>query len=153
MISDFEFEDGPKVFRAALPVARRIGRLAQRARAANPRCLRQRQSWQVAFGFLGDRAPLLAGVVERGANCADCRSTVPRLLCSQAQTLRIQCVLFTATDAYVRDFQLAIPRDCVAARTASEDRLARRFLRNVLGADMRPSTRLRLNVGGGRLNG
>jgi hypothetical protein len=32
MISDFEFEDGARVFRAALPVARRIGQLAERAR-------------------------------------------------------------------------------------------------------------------------
>jgi hypothetical protein len=34
LISDFEFEDGEKIFRAALPVAMRILRLKQRARAA-----------------------------------------------------------------------------------------------------------------------
>src|SRR5687768_3460230 len=34
MISDFEFEDGAAVFRAALPIARRIARLRERAAAA-----------------------------------------------------------------------------------------------------------------------
>src|SRR3954469_17016753 len=31
------------------------------------------------------------------------------------------CVLFTASDAYMRDFQLIIPSDCVASTTAEEN--------------------------------
>jgi nicotinamidase-related amidase len=32
------------------------------------------------------------------------------------------CVLFTAHDAYMRDFQLCVPKDCVAAHTHSDHR-------------------------------
>lgn len=53
-----------------------------------------------------------------------------------------QCVLFTATDAYVRDYRLVIPRDCVAAPTPAQTRFALRYFRNVLGADTRASSRL-----------
>ena len=54
-----------------------------------------------------------------------------------------QCVLFTANDAYVRDFRLAIPRDCVAAAGRAVHELALRYFRDVLGADLTPSARLR----------
>ena len=55
-----------------------------------------------------------------------------------------QCVLFTANDAYVRDFELQIPRDCLAGDSAAANRLAFRYFRSVLGADLRPSARLKL---------
>ena len=32
------------------------------------------------------------------------------------------CVLFTANDAYMRDFSLVVPRDCVASNTEEENR-------------------------------
>jgi nicotinamidase-related amidase len=54
-----------------------------------------------------------------------------------------QCVLFTATDAYVRDLALVIPSDCITAPAPGEKRLALRFFNEVLGADTRPSTSLR----------
>jgi nicotinamidase-related amidase len=54
-----------------------------------------------------------------------------------------QCVLFTATDAYVRDFELVIPRDCVAADDPRVDRLARSYVEQVLGARLTPSTQFR----------
>ena len=34
------------------------------------------------------------------------------------------CVLFTANDAYMRDFHLVVPRDCVASNTEEENRYA-----------------------------
>lgn len=37
------------------------------------------------------------------------------------------CVLFTANDAYMRDYKLYVPRDCVASNTAKET--ARRCIR------------------------
>lgn len=56
-----------------------------------------------------------------------------------------QCVLFTANDAYVREYSLRIPRDCVASATEPQRRLAARYFRSVLGADMRPSTQIRFS--------
>src|SRR5690606_6735864 len=53
-----------------------------------------------------------------------------------------QCVLFTANDAYVREYQLKIPRDCIAAPEASQSQFALRYFKMVLGADTRPSAQL-----------
>jgi isochorismate hydrolase len=54
-----------------------------------------------------------------------------------------QCVLFTANDAYVRDLELLIPRDCISARSRKDTRLALQYFTSVLDADVAPSSRLR----------
>jgi nicotinamidase-related amidase len=54
------------------------------------------------------------------------------------------CVLFTANDAYMRDYDLIVPSDCVASNTAEENRQALTLMRKFLKADTRPSTKLRL---------
>jgi nicotinamidase-related amidase len=54
------------------------------------------------------------------------------------------CVLFTANDAYMRDFHLFVPRDCVASNTEEENRLALERMEQVLKADVRPSDELDL---------
>jgi len=50
------------------------------------------------------------------------------------------CVLFTANDAYMRDFQLAVPSDCVASNSEEENRYALEQIRTILKADTRAST-------------
>lgn len=52
------------------------------------------------------------------------------------------CVLFTAHDAYLRDFHLVVPRDCVASNTAEENEFALQQMANVLKADTTPSAEL-----------
>src|SRR5262249_2291768 len=42
------------------------------------------------------------------------------------------CVLFTANDAYMRDFHLAVPADCVASNTEEENRHALEQMRKFL---------------------
>ena len=54
------------------------------------------------------------------------------------------CVLFTANDAYMRDYDLIIPSDCTVSNTAEENREALALMRKFLKADTRPSTKLRL---------
>jgi nicotinamidase-related amidase len=54
------------------------------------------------------------------------------------------CVLFTANDAYMRDYELIIPSDCTVSNTAAENRRALTLMRKFLKADTRPSSRLRL---------
>jgi len=49
------------------------------------------------------------------------------------------CVLFTAHDAYMRDFHLVVPRDCVASQTPADDRYALEHMATVTKADTRPS--------------
>src|SRR6185295_6879342 len=45
------------------------------------------------------------------------------------------CVLFTANDAYMRDFKLFIPADCVVSNTEEENQHALKQMENVLKAD------------------
>ncbi|HZS00800.1 MAG TPA: isochorismatase family cysteine hydrolase [Chloroflexota bacterium] len=55
------------------------------------------------------------------------------------------CVLFTANDAFMRDFRLLVPADCVASIDPEENRHALAQMRDVLGADLTPSTALDLD--------
>lgn len=47
------------------------------------------------------------------------------------------CVLFTANDAYMRDFNLYIPADCVASNDADENQRVLKLMERVLKADIR----------------
>ena len=58
-----------------------------------------------------------------------------------------QCVLFTATDAYVRNYRLVVPRDCVAASNAKDNELALRYFKTALEADVHSSSRVNLSRG------
>jgi nicotinamidase-related amidase len=55
------------------------------------------------------------------------------------------CVLFTANDAYMRDYELIIPRDCTVSNTTRENNQALNFMRNYLKADTRASSRIGLS--------
>jgi len=55
------------------------------------------------------------------------------------------CVLFTANDAYMRDFNLVVPADCVASNDPDENSHALNQMATVLNADIRPSTELSFN--------
>ncbi len=169
MISDFSFPAGARVLRAARPVARKIARLRERAWRAGVPVIYLNDNdgrWRSDFPALVRRASRDGS---RGAPVARLLAPGERDYCvlkpkhsgffaTPLDTLleylgarRLiltgisadQCVLFTANDAYVRDFKLAIPRDCVAAGRASDDRLAFRYFSAVLGADLRSSERLR----------
>ena len=56
------------------------------------------------------------------------------------------CVLFTANDAYMRDFKLVVPSDCCASQTPEDNENALQQMEKVLKADIRPSTELDLET-------
>ena len=56
------------------------------------------------------------------------------------------CVLFTANDAYMREYKLFVPADCVVSNTAAENDHALRQIRTVLKAELAVSTRLRFRA-------
>lgn len=60
------------------------------------------------------------------------------------------CVLFTANDAYMRDFHLCVPADCVASNDPAENDHALQQMARVLEADIAPSTELDLERLAGR---
>ena len=49
------------------------------------------------------------------------------------------CVLFTAHDAYMRDFRLVVPRDCVASENDADNRHALEHMAKACKADIGPS--------------
>jgi nicotinamidase-related amidase len=169
MLSDFRFEDGAALLRRALPVARQIARLKGRLHAAGLPAIYINDNpgrWRSDLPALmractQDNAPgahiarLLAPASQdhfifKPRHSGFFGTALETLLdCMKVRRLILtgvsshQCVLFTATDAYVRDLALVIPSDCITAPTPGEKRLALRFFNEVLGADTRPSTSLR----------
>jgi nicotinamidase-related amidase len=55
-----------------------------------------------------------------------------------------RCVLFTANDAFLREFRIFVPADCVISNTPAQNREALALMERVLGADIRPSTKINL---------
>lgn len=49
------------------------------------------------------------------------------------------CVLFTANDAYMRGFEIVIPKDCVASVRVQENEYALKYIERVLKADIHSS--------------
>jgi isochorismate hydrolase len=49
------------------------------------------------------------------------------------------CILFTPSDAHMRDDHLVIPSDFVASQDSRENQRALRYMQRVLEADTRPS--------------
>jgi isochorismate hydrolase len=172
LVSDFEFEDGEKIFRASLPVAKRILRFKQRAKAAgipvvyvNDAVGRWRSDFPALVRHCSDPkvrgSPIVRALKPEADDYCILKPKHSGFFATPLDTLiqymgatRLiltgvssnQCVLFTANDAYVRDLELVIPRDCISARTRSDTHLALRYFENVLGADTRPSKGLRLSA-------
>jgi nicotinamidase-related amidase len=170
LISDFEFVDGDRLYKKALPLARRIAALKKRAGAAgiptiyvNDNAGRwQSDRLQLIAHCLSNRArghPLVEQIVPEPDDYFILKpkhsgfySTPLHILLDNigARTLILtgvtshQCVLFTAADAYVREFDLIIPSDCIAAMEAKQTRAAIEIFRTALKADTRASTQVRL---------
>ncbi len=53
------------------------------------------------------------------------------------------CVLFTANDAYMRDFRIFAPSDCIVSNTAEENEHALKQIGSVLKGNLTPSCLLR----------
>lgn len=165
VISDFEFEDGEKLFKNALPMAKKLAAFKKKAKIPVVYVNDNFGKWQSDF------KKLLAHSLDkrlRGAQIAKLLapeeddyfvlkpkhsgfySTTLEILLEhlQSKTLILTsvatdiCVLFTANDAYLRDYRIVVPGDCVAAneKKASENTL--KFLERVLKADTRPSTKI-----------
>ena len=56
------------------------------------------------------------------------------------------CVLFTANDAYMRDYKLFVPSDCVAANTIEDTQYSLRQMKTILKADIRESISIDLSA-------
>lgn len=170
MINDLEFPGGDRLLRTALPAARRIAGLKRRAGACGIPTIYVNDNygrWQSDFTAVVDHC-LRDGV--RGRPLAELLrpaeedyfvlkpkhsgfySTTLDVLLDylKVTTLIITgmagnvCVLFTANDAFMRDFHLIVPADCVASIEEADNTYALQQMRDLLGADITPSTELDL---------
>ncbi len=172
VLSDFRFPDGPAVMRAARRIAQPVAHLRERARQAGMAVIYVNDNpgrWRSDLPSLLDRCtrPRARGpdiVAQIAPGRTDYVILKPRhsafyatpleVLLTHLGTQRLiltglsshQCVLFTANDAHVRNFELMVPRDCIGAAAAADTRFALRYFDSVLGADTRPSNRLRLSA-------
>ncbi len=170
VINDLEFPEGEQLLRFALPMASKIQALKQRARQAGIPSIYVNDNfgrWQSNFhaqvehcledGVTGRPiAQLLAPdeddyFVLKPKHSGFFSTTLDILLeYLHAETVILTgmaaniCVLFTANDAYMRDFKLIVPGDCVASNTEEENRHALEQMSRVLKADTRPSAELDL---------
>lgn len=172
VINDLEWEGGEQMLEQVLTMAKHIAALARRAREAGIPIVYVNDNygkWQSDFRQVVDHC-LTDGV--RGQPLAELlhpadddyfvlkpkhsgfySTTLDTLLdYLGAKTLILtgiaanNCVLFTASDAFMRDFNLVVPPDCVASADAETNRVAVEQMRTVLHADTTASAELDLEA-------
>jgi nicotinamidase-related amidase len=167
LVSDFRFDDGLALRDRLRPVAPAIGALLRRARRAKVPVIYVNDHvgrWRDTFHDLVPRARHGHGadIVRRIAPTrADYHVVKPRrsgflytplaLLLSDLGAKRIvlvgvstdMCILATAADAQNRKLEVVVPADCCCALTDARHAQAIALLRDSIGADVRPSDRLR----------
>ena len=170
VINDMDFEGAEALVRHAEPMARRLRDLKQRARAAGMPTIYINDNfgkWRSDFRSLvkhctedpvpgREVARLLQPddedyFVLKPKNSAFFGTTLDTLLKSLGTHVVIltgiaadNCVLFSANDAYLRDYKLLIPCDCVASNTREDNDAALQLMSKVVKADITPSTGLDL---------
>jgi nicotinamidase-related amidase len=168
VINDLEFESGGELLRHALPMAERLAALKRRAKQAGVPVIYVNDNfgkWQSDFKRILEhclrddvRGRPLAELLRpdeddyfvlKPKHSGFFSTTLDILLdYLQARTLVLTgltgdiCVLFTAHDAYMRDFNLVIPADCVASNDPAENEYTLRKMRTLMDADIRPSAEI-----------
>jgi nicotinamidase-related amidase len=170
VINDLEFEDGEALLKYALPMAKKIAALKERCRQVDIPIIYVNDNfgkWQSDFQKIlkhcledGVRGKPLAELLSpaeddyfvlKPKHSGFFSTTLDTLLdYLKARTLILTgvaaniCVLFTANDAYMRDFNLVIPSDCVASNTAQDNEHALKLMEQVLKAETTRSDELDL---------
>ena len=168
VINDLEFPEGEHMFEDAVAMAHQIAALKKRAREEKIPIVYVNDNfgrWQSDFRTVVEHvvqddvrgqplAELLAPdendyFVLKPKHSAFFSTTLDVLLdYLQANTLILTglsgniCVLFSANEAYMRDFNLIVPRDCIASNTRQENEHALEQMKKVLKADTRAANQL-----------
>ena len=171
VINDFEFPDGEELLRLALPAGRNIAALKQRATDAgipsiyvNDNFGRWQSDFKKIVAHCRDESrgkPFVELLlpeqddyfVLKPKNSGFYSTTLDLLLTHLgAKNLILtgvqgnNCVLFTANDAYMRDYKIFVPADCTASNTEEENQHALSQMQNVLKADISAGNELDLKA-------
>ena len=172
VINDLEFQGGEKLLRPALRMARKLSVLVKRAHKANVPVVYVNDNfvrWRSDFtaqvrhclddGVRGQPiAELLKPSEEdyfvlKPKHSAFFSTALETLLQTlETDTLILtglagdNCVLFTAHDAYMREYRLAVPSDCIASESSTSNAWALHHMRRFLKVDTRISSQVDFGV-------
>jgi nicotinamidase-related amidase len=168
VINDLEFPQGEKLLQFALPMARHLAELKRRAVAAgvpviyvNDNFGRWRSDFRAQVEHCMEQGCRRRPIIELLCPSAEDYfvlkpknsgffSTMLEILLRYLGVRRViltgiatnNCVLFTASDAFMRDLQIVVPRDCVAAVSEQLTDAALAQIQELLDGDVRPSTEI-----------
>jgi nicotinamidase-related amidase len=164
VINDFDFPEAGQLLKRARPMARNLLRLKQRAQKAGmpviyvndnfgrwrsdfwhtvDYCARHGRGCDIVKLLRPEESDYFVLKPKHSGFFSTTLETLLRYL--ETQTLIITgiagnfCVLFTANDAYMRDFNLFVPSDCTVSNTKKENHSALWLMKKFLKADTRSS--------------
>jgi nicotinamidase-related amidase len=170
VINDLEFDGGERLACYALPMATRLAALKRRAKAAGIPAIYANDNfgrWRSDFPKLVQYClehnvrgqPVVACLapeeddyfILKPKHSAFFQTNLASLLKYLGVTTLILtgiagdiCVLFTANDAYMRDFRIVVPADCIASEDPQHNHDALMLMQRVLKAEITPSTDLQV---------
>lgn len=170
MINEFSFPDAAAMFPAIIGMAERVAALKRRVKAAGFPVIYVNDNfgkWQSDLRTLVERyleEPCRGKEVTKllrpeeddyfvlKPKHSGFYATPLELLLTYLEARRLiltgvagnSCVLHTAADAYMREFELIVPSDCVLSTNARANTAALEHMGTMLKADIRPSSELKL---------
>jgi nicotinamidase-related amidase len=168
VINDLEFEGGDKLLTQALPMAVSLAAVKRRAKAAGIPVIYVNDNfgrWRSDFAKLVRHClqedvrgrPVVAQLIPepddyfvlKPKHSAFFQTNLESLLGYLGVSMLMLtgmagdiCVLFSANDAYMRDFNIVIPADCVASEEANANEQALMLMQRVLKANISSSNEL-----------
>jgi nicotinamidase-related amidase len=170
VINDFDFPEGEQLLKLALPVGKNIADLKKRTKAegipavyVNDNFGRWRSDFKKTVAhcreargkqFVEMLLPDEDDYFVLKPKHSGFYSTTLALLLEHLAAKNLiltgiagnNCVLFTANDAYMHDFKLFVPSDCVVSNTEEENLHALKQMQTVLKADTTPGAELDLKA-------
>jgi nicotinamidase-related amidase len=170
VINDMDFEGSEALVRQAVPMAERIAALKDRTKALGVPTVYVNDNfgrWQSDFrsvvrhcledGVPGEETARILKpedddyFVLKPKHSAFYATTLDTLLAYLGTHTLIMagiagniCILFSANDAYMRDFNLVVPADCVISNTHEENEHALEQIRTILKGDITESASIDL---------
>jgi len=169
VINDFDFPEANQLLKYARPMARVLLRLKRRAQKAGVpviyvndnfgrwksdfrhtvnHCAQHGRGRDVVKLLRPEKSDYFVLKPKHSGFFSTTLETLLRYL--ETQTLILTgiagnfCVLFTANDAYMRDFNLFVPSDCTVSNTKKENESALGLMKKFLKADTRLSSGIAL---------
>jgi nicotinamidase-related amidase len=165
MINMFDFPEGPSLLREALPAAHRIAALKRRLKAHRVPVIYVNDNFTQWRSDFREIVAMCCEPSSRGAPLArllepeddDYTVLKPRHSAFYATPLAVlleqlgiertiitgiagdACVLSTAADAHVREFEVQVPADCIASITAARNENALALMKTAMKLDTRSS--------------